>query len=652
MAKIFHELLRVNEAIGAIEKAYGEIKPLGEEYVDIDNSLGRVVSRDLLAKIDSPPFDRSEVDGYAVNHEDIINAEEDRPVKLKVAGKIGIGYIPKNSIEKGECFEISTGAAIPPGCTAVVMVEYTKRIDDFVYIYRPAGIGENISQAGSDIVMGDLIIKKGTVIGPREIGVLAAVGYKEIPVYKKVRIGLISTGNEIVEAGGILTEGKVYDVDSHNIGAYLKNIGADVKFYGIFEDDFEKIKNAVKRAMDENDVVITSGSTSAGFGDMIYRVFEEFGDPGIVVHGLKTKPGKPTVVAISNKKILIGLPGFPLSSTIAYFVLVKKIIERMTGIMTDFSTIKAKLSIRYNSNRMVEEYVPVTIVTGKKGYRVYPIVAPSGSISPIMYADGIMRIPENVNYIDENEDVEVILLNEKIELPDLVVIGSHDPVLDEILSKIKNVKEIRVGSTAGWYAVRNGEADLAGTHLLDENTNIYNIPYLEKFSLKGNAVIVRGYARDQVIMVKKGNPKNIRSIEDFLRDDVRIINRTKGSGTRTLFDLKLKELASKLNMDFDEIVKKIKGYNYEGKTHTSVAAAVAQGRADAGIGLLYYAELYNLDYIPIGQEIYDFLIKKESLEKKGVEFLIENLRSPEFKRILEEKYKGYRIIDNSGKIFE
>ena len=214
------------------------------------------------------------------------------------------------------------------------------------------------------------------------------------------------------------------------------------------------------------------------------------------------------------------------------------------------------------------------------------------------------------------------------------------------------MKEIRVGSTAGWYAVRNGEADLAGTHLLDENTNIYNIPYLEKFSLKGKAVIVRGYARDQVIMVKKGNPKNIRGIEDFLRDDVRIINRTKGSGTRTLFDLKLKELASKLNMDFDEIVKKIKGYNYEGKTHTSVAAAVAQGRADAGIGLLYYAELYNLDYIPIGQEIYDFLIKKESLEKKGVEFLIENLRSPEFKRNLEEKYKGYRIIDDSGRIFE
>jgi putative molybdopterin biosynthesis protein len=645
--KIFHQLLSIDEAINKIEEKYGLIKPKGEESVHLKQALGRVLSKEIFAMVDSPPFDRSEVDGYAVNHLDLVGADESNPLKLKIIGKSVVSKIPEFYIERGECAEISTGAPIPKGATAVVMVEYTKRTENEVIFYKSVSSGENIAFAGSDVMMGDTTLRKGTVINSRHIAVLASLGFKYVYVFKKLNVGIISTGNEIVEPGEILPPGNIFDINQYSIGARLQELGVNVNYYGIVKDDYNSIRDIILKALEENDIVITSGSTSAGEGDVIYRVIGDMGE--LIVHGLKIKPGKPTIAGIVNQKLVFGLPGFPFSSIVAFEFFVGRIISMMSGINDSPQKIRGELAVRVNSSKNFSEFIPVSIISRNGKYRVYPVYGNSGSVSTMLYADGIMNINEGTNFVDENELVDITLFSNLAKVPDLTIIGSHCPLLEDIIGS--NVKYIKVGSTAGWYAVKRGEANMAGTHLVDEDSGEYNLPFIEKFGLKGKAVIVRGYGREQGIIVKKGNPKNIFEIEDFLRSDVTIINRVKGSGTRSLLDLYLKKIAFNKGMDFDYLIQGIKGYMYEGKTHSSVASAVYQGRADAGIGLKYYAYLYDLDFIPLNVEKYDLLIDINSLENTNVKSIIDFLKSENIKKIIKEKYPGYVLLEDSGKIY-
>ncbi|MCI4434763.1 MAG: molybdopterin biosynthesis protein [Thermoplasmata archaeon] len=645
--KIFHQLLSIDEAIKKIEEKYGLIKPKGEESVHLKQALGRVLSKEIFAMVDSPPFDRSEVDGYAVNHLDLVGADESNPLKLKIIGKSVVSKIPEFYIERGECAEISTGAPIPKGATAVVMVEYTKRTENEVIFYKSVSSGENIAFAGSDVMMGDTTLRKGTVISSRHIAVLASLGFKYVYVFKKLNVGIISTGNEIVEPGEILPPGNIFDINQYSIGARLQELGVNVNYYGIVKDDYNSIRDIILKALEENDIVITSGSTSAGEGDVIYRVIGDMGE--LIVHGLKIKPGKPTIAGIVNQKLVFGLPGFPFSSIVAFEFFVRRIISMMSGINDSPQKIRGELAVRVNSSKNFSEFIPVSIISRNGKYRVYPVYGNSGSVSTMLYADGIMNINEGTNFVDENELVDITLFSNLAKVPDLTIIGSHCPLLEDIIGS--NVKYIKVGSTAGWYAVKRGEANMAGTHLVDEDSGEYNLPFIEKFGLKGKAVIVRGYGREQGIIVKKGNPKNIFEIEDFLRSDVTIINRVKGSGTRSLLDLYLKKIAFNKGMDFDYLIQGIKGYMYEGKTHSSVASAVYQGRADAGIGLKYYAYLYDLDFIPLNVEKYDLLIDINSLENTNVKSIIDFLKSENIKKIIKEKYPGYVLLEDSGKIY-
>ncbi|MVT35817.1 MAG: molybdopterin biosynthesis protein [Euryarchaeota archaeon] len=645
--KIFHQLLSIDEAIKKIEEKYGLIKPKGEESVHLKQALGRVLSKEIFAMVDSPPFDRSEVDGYAVNHLDLVGADESNPLKLKIIGKSVVSKIPEFYIERGECAEISTGAPIPKGATAVVMVEYTKRTENEVIFYKSVSSGENIAFAGSDVMMGDTTLRKGTVISSRHIAVLASLGFKYVYVFKKLNVGIISTGNEIVEPGEILPPGNIFDINQYSIGARLQELGVNVNYYGIVKDDYNSIRDIILKALEENDIVITSGSTSAGEGDVIYRVIGDMGE--LIVHGLKIKPGKPTIAGIVNQKLVFGLPGFPFSSIVAFEFFVRRIISMMSGINDSPQKIRGELAVRVNSSKNFSEFIPVSIISRNGKYRVYPVYGNSGSVSTMLYADGIMNINEGTNFVDENELVDITLFSNLAKVPDLTIIGSHCPLLEDIIGS--NVKYIKVGSTAGWYAVKRGEANMAGTHLVDEDSREYNLPFIEKFGLKGKAVIVRGYGREQGIIVKKGNPKNIFEIEDFLRSDVTIINRVKGSGTRSLLDLYLKKIAFNKGMDFDYLIQGIKGYMYEGKTHSSVASAVYQGRADAGIGLKYYAYLYDLDFIPLNVEKYDLLIDINSLENTNVKSIIDFLKSENIKKIIKEKYPGYVLLEDSGKIY-
>ncbi len=653
MRKIFRELVSVEEAK---KRIFGRVKVERKvEEVPLIDAYGRILAEDCYSSVDVPPFDRATMDGYAVKAEDTFGADEDNPVALKVVGKVEAGEVPSVEVRRGTAVEISTGAVIPKGANAVVMVEYTSRENDVVYIYKPVPPGANVMSAGSDIMTGELLVRKGTMLTAREIGVLASAGFKSVKVIKKPVVAVISTGNELISPGEKLDFGKIYDVNAYTISSGIIENGGIPIFLGIARDNAEEIRNKIAEGLKIADMVIISGGTSAGIGDMIYKILEEFGD--VIVHGIAVKPGKPTVIAVADGKPIFGLPGYPTSALMIFEILVAPLIRRMSGIPEEGRrVVKAKVPMKVFSAMGRREFLPVNLVEGKEGLIAYPFTEYSGAISTLAEADGFIEIPENKVFLEEGETVEVKLFGD-IKPADLMIIGSHCVGIDvllEIMQRRKQVqaKVINVGSTGGILAVKRGEADIAGTHLLDEETGEYNVPYLVRYGLSGEAVLVKGYIREQGFIVAKGNPKGIEGFEDLLKDDVTFINRNPGSGTRILLDMNLRKIAEEKGISFDELKRKIKGYDVEAKSHTAVAVAVLTGKADVGLGIRTVAERYGLDFIPVRPEEYDFAIRKERLEKESVKLFLEVLKSEEFRRELEKRLPGIRVTERTGEIIE
>ena len=653
MRKIFRELVSIEEAK---KRLFSKLKIEQKvEDVPLIEAYGRVLAEDCYSSVDVPPFDRATMDGYAVKAEDTFGAEEDNPVALKVVGKVEAGELPNVEVKRGTAVEISTGAVIPKGANAVVMVEYTSRENDTVFIYKPVPPGANVMSAGSDIMAGELLVRKGTRLTAREIGVLASAGFKSVKVVKKPVVAVISTGNELVNPGDRLEFGKIYDVNAYTISAGIIENGGIPIILGIARDNADEIRSKIAEGLKIADIVVLSGGTSAGVGDMIYRVIEEFGE--VIVHGIAVKPGKPTVIAIANGKPIFGLPGYPTSALMIFEIFVAPLIRRMAGISEEETKIvKARIPFKVFSAMGRREFLPVNLVEGKDGLMAYPFADYSGAISTLAEADGFIEIPENKVFLEEGEVVDVKLFGE-IKPADLMIIGSHCVGIDvllEILQKRKpmQVKVINVGSTGGIMAVKRGEADIAGTHLLDEETGEYNIPYLYKYGLRGEVVLVKGYIREQGFIVAKGNPKGVRGFEDLLRDDITFINRNPGSGTRILLDMHLKRIAEERGVSFEELKRKIRGYDVEAKSHTAVAVAILMGKADVGLGIRTVAERYGLDFIPVRPEEYDFVIRKDRLDKEAVKLFLEVLKSEEFRKELEKRLPGIRVTERTGKIIE
>ncbi|HIP25925.1 MAG TPA: molybdopterin biosynthesis protein [Archaeoglobus profundus] len=652
MRKIFRELISLDEAKKRLFSAVKVIQKV--EEIPLTEAYGRILAEDYYSEVDIPPFDRATMDGYAVKAEDTFGAEEDNPVELKVIGKVEAGEVPNMEVRKGTAVEISTGAVIPKGANAVVMVEYTSRKNDSILIYKPVPPGANIMSAGSDIRAGELLVRKGTKLTAREIGVLASAGFDKVKVIMKPKIAVVSTGNELKSPGEKLEFGKIYDVNTYTICAGIIENGGEPIPLGIARDDESEIRSMILKGLELADMVILSGGTSAGVGDKIYRILGELGE--ILAHGIAVKPGKPTVLAIVDDKPVIGLPGYPTSALMIFELIVAPLIRLMAGLQKEeYKSIKARIPIRYISAMGRREFLPVNIVKSEGGFVAYPFVDYSGAISTLAEADGFVEIPENKFILEENEEVEVRLFGD-IKVADLMIIGSHcigvDVLVDILQKRGILAKVINVGSTGGIMAIKRGEADIAGVHLLDPYTGMYNIPYLLKYGLKGQAVLVRGYIREQGLIVAKGNPKKIEGIEDLLRSDVTFINRNAGSGTRILLDMYLKKIAEDRGLSFDDIKRSIKGYDVEAKSHTAVAIAVLMGKADVGLGIRAVAERYGLDFIPIKPEEYDFVIRKDRLNKDAVKEFIKVLRSNEFKDALERKIVGIKVTDDTGKIIE
>jgi len=644
--KLFHELVSIDEAFKTVMSKV-ILQPKGIDEVETSDALLRVLAEDVYAPIDHPPFDRSEVDGYAVKSSHVANATEIYPVALNVEGFVktgdqAIGY----TCEKG-AVKVATGAIVPRDCDAVVMEEYVEEENSRVRVFRPVAPGENISTCGSDISAGDFLLPRGTLLKHEHLAILAGLGFSKIKVYSRPRAVVYSTGNEVVEPGKPLQLGKVYDVNGYLIASFLRELGVDAVYRGILPDDYDLIKNRVQSDLREYDMVFTSGGTSAGETDLIYKVFEDIGE--ILVHGLKTKPGKPTVIAVSNGKLLFGLPGFPLSCYMILVRLVKPIISKITGVKLMEEKLNVKIPFKIRKGIGKTWLIPSILVESPTGLTAYPVSLSSGSIYAITFSDGFIELSEELDVVEAGSNVPFYAFSEKYRTRRLVIIGSNDPLLEKILVETELVYTSRIlntGSTGGWLAVLRGEADIAPTHLLDPQTGLYNVPFLDKYGLKGKAIIIRGYDRLIGFIVQKGNPKNIKGFGDFLREDIRIVNRPKGSGIRVLVDMNLKKLFDHKGLQWSQVHELIKGYTYEVKTHTAVAVAVKQGKADVGVASGYVADLFNLDFIPVGWEEYDFLVPLDKLSKPEVQLLIDALKSLKISDFKFSKY--YRVPINTG----
>ncbi|MBL7118887.1 molybdopterin biosynthesis protein [Candidatus Bathyarchaeota archaeon] len=655
--KIFRDLVSVEEAKKRF-RAHFIPRPVGVEKVLLERCYGRVLAQDIEAQVDVPPFDRATMDGFAVHAEDTFEAEEDKPRILKTVGKVSAGEKPSKDIKKGEAVEISTGAPIPKGANAVVMVEYTQQEGDHLKVYKPVAPGENIMAAGSDIMAGELILRKGTVLTPRETGVLAALGTTKVECFKVPKVAILSTGDEIVEPGSRLEYGKVYDINARSISDAVVECGGEPVFLGIVEDDPDALRLSVDEGLRKGELLVTSGGTSAGAGDLLHQIINNLGAPGIIVHGVSVKPGKPTILAVIDGKPLFGLPGYPTSALTIFEIFVSPILREMAGRGADVEkkTIDARTAGKIYPAGGRHEYMPVNIIrTGRGEYTVYPVPGGSGAITTLEEADGFIEIPENKLFLEEGERVQVRLFSSELKPADLMIIGSHCIGIDLLLELIRrrhpdfNSKVINVGSSGGLAAIRRGEADIAGVHLLDEETGEYNTPFLDRYGIADRAVLIRGYNRKQGLIVARKNPKEIKGLEDILREDLSFVNRNPGSGTRILLDMKLNEIARSEGIGFEQLSSKIKGYRIEAKSHTAVAVAVLQGKADLGLGIETVADRYGLDFIPVTEEHYDFTVQTERLGKESIQVFLGTLRSEDFRDELEQRVPGLLPTTETGK---
>jgi len=620
--KEFRELISVDQAHEIIRRLALVRRT---ETIPLQRALGRTLAEDVTSRVDVPSFDRAAMDGFALIARDTYSAREDAPARLPLLGSIEAGVLPEFEVRSGQAVEIATGAMMPKGANAEVMVEQVDADAKGIAIKKPVTIHENVISAGSDVMVGELVLRRGAVLTEREIGALATIGRAEVKVFEPPRVGILATGNEIVPPGSALTPGKIYDVNTYSVGAAVRASGGKPLYFGIVGDDIAQIERVIADALCECDMVISSGSTSAGQGDVVYRIAEQ---GKLLAHGVSIKPGKPLIIAELEGKPFFGLPGYPVSALMVYYVFIDPFIR---GGAKPSRKVHARLGIEVHSVPR-HQLIPVNLVRSV----AYPVLASSDAITTLL-SDGFLEIPEYIEILDEGAEVEVTLFGE-FELTDLMFIGSHDIGVDILLQMIADVaphvKAVNVGSQGGLIAVRKGIADIAGTHLLSVSGE-YNLPFLKEFGLH-DVALVKGYLRQQGIITRKGEMISLDELTE-----TQFINRNAGSGTRVLTDSLLLKIATTRGLPFVELTRSIKGYDYEARTHSAVASAVKFAKADAGIGIKPVADLNGLAFHPLADEEYDFVIPQDRLEEPPLKRFLDALRSDEFAASLPSGMKTY-----------
>ena len=597
------------------------------ENIPVFEACGRVTAKAVYANICAPHYAASAMDGIAVKAKDTFGATETTPITLSAE----------------QYTVLDTGDPIPEGCDAVIMVEdIVKNEDGSITIHNAAAPWQHIRQIGEDICAGEMILPSFVTVSPAAIGAMIAGGVLTLPVIRKPVVGIIPTGDEIIAPCTDPKPGDILEFNGSIFSAMVRQWGAEAKIYPIVPDQFDQIKAMVAKAAEECDLVILNAGSSAGREDHSANVIRELGE--VLYHGIAMKPGKPAILGCKGSKPILGVPGYPVSGIIVIDQLLKPLIDcwlKKPAAKKQF--VKAVLTRPVVSGLKYQEFVRVRMGYVEQKLMASPLNRGSGVVSSFMKADGILEVPQGVEGYEAGTEVEVHLLCEPEKLCNtLVMIGSHDPLLDELgdMIHIENndvfMSSAHVGSIGGVMAVRRGEAHAAGCHLLDTESGQYNISFVKKYFPKGGVKLVRCVGRQQGLMVASGNPLGIEKFADITKEKLRYVNRQKGSGTRILTDY----LCKQAHIDPDTIY----GYDREELTHNSVAVQIASGSADAGMGIYSAAQLYGLDFIPICIEEYDLLIPEASWETQQVQQLITTLKSEAFKeKILA--MGGYTLED-------
>ncbi len=623
----FLDVIEESEAKHRFEAATRALQARSE-IVHPKHALDRVLAEDLRAPIDVPGFDRSNMDGFAVRAADTAGADELSPVYLELeTASLAAGVAPATDfeLEAGRAMSIATGGVIPRGADAVVMIEDTSVAGGKLRVERALAPGANLTAAGTDLGLGEIVIRRGTRLSSRETGLAAAVGADQLCVIAKPRVAVLSTGDEVRPLGEPLSVGEIYDSNGRILCDAVTEMGGTPIECGILPDDRARIREELKALIEGQqpvDMLLLSGGTSKGAGDLNAEVLAELAgehadSPGIVVHGVALKPGKPLCLAVIGKVPIAILPGFPTSAIFTFHEFLAPLLRRLGGRPeAERGNLEATVPLRIASAPGRTEYCLVDLVPGPKGMAAYPLGSGSGSVSTFSRADGFVRIDRHTEYIPAGSAVQVHPLSDRIRPADLVTIGSHCVGLDWLGSELSargfSVKSVHVGSRGGLAALARGEGHLAGTHLLDGATGIYNQSFLPP-----GVQILRGYGRRQGFVFRPGDVrfegKSLGELKAAVHaNGVRMVNRNPGSGTRVLID-------AFLNVSRGE---EPAGYGATASSHHAVAAAVAQGRADWGLTLDSLAEASGLEFQFLQAERYDLVCRESEMELPAIQALL------------------------------
>lgn len=632
----FLTILSREDAIARFDAAlFPRARPF--ERRPLADALGHALADDIVAPIDVPPFDRSNVDGFAVRASDLASAGEAMPIRLTLNDEIiACGTTPLRPVGPETATPIATGGPMPRGADAIVMIEHTQPAGDHaIAIRRAASPGQFVSYAGSDVARGEALLRAGTVIGSREIGMLAACGIADVSVVRRPRVAVISTGDELVQPGLPLRPAAIYDSNGAIVTAAIKENGGDAVFLGAVADDEHALEAMMRHALADCDMLVLSGGTSKGAGDVSHRIVGRLGSPGIIAHGVALKPGKPLCLAVCDGKPVVVLPGFPTSAIFTFHDIIVPVLRRMAGLPPRTEAqVSATIPVRIASELGRTEFVMVSLVEADGGLIAYPSGKGSGAITAFAQADGFVRIDALADQMPAGTTAEVTLLTPHVRVPDLVVVGSHCTGLDLVTAPLAraglSVRSIAVGSLGGLAAARRGECDLAPIHLFDEASESYNTPFLVE-----GLELVPGWRRMQGIVFRRGDPRfEGADVRDAMRAALAdpgciMVNRNQGAGTRILID----RLLGQARPD---------GYWNQPRSHNAVAAAVGQHRADWGMTIAPVAQAAGLGFIPLAEEHYDFAVVSARRQRPAVQAFLDALASDESRAALTQA--GFRPV--------
>ena len=642
---IYLEDIPLEEARAALQAALADAdmwRPLGVETVLVAEANGRITAEAIWAKLSSPHYHASAMDGFAVRAKDTEAATETNPVHLTL-------WESWDELPEGMmvAHPVNTGHAMPPWANAVVMIEHTQPVKDeaerdAIEIRASLAPWNHVRPMGEDMVATELVLPANHKLRPVDLGALAGSGHGTVKVYRRPRVAIIPTGSELVTVETVAEQGiqpgNIIEYNSIVLAAQVENWGGVPTRWPIVEDEFEALQTAVLEAAQSHDLILLNAGSSAGSEDYTAHVVQALG--WLLVHGVAVRPGHPVVFGmIENNKAtddnhpvipIIGVPGYPVSAALTGEIFIEPVLARWLGQRPyEPPTIQATLTRKIASHTGDDDYVRVAV--GQVGDKVMatPISRGAGVITSLVRADGIVRIPRFSEGEDMGTTVTVHLYRSPAEIArTILTIGSHDLTLDLLAQFLaeqgdRRLASAHVGSLSGLVALRRGEAHLAGSHLLDEATGEYNASYVKRYLPGQEVVLVALVGREQGWIVPQGNPKGLSGWADAANPDVRLVNRQRGAGTRVLLDFELGKLGI--------TPEQVRGYDREEYTHLAVAAAVASGTADAGLGIRAAARALHLDFVPLAQERYELVIPKQHYGSELLRPLLDLLHDDEFK---------------------